>query len=362
MLRNILLLGMSSLLILLSPVLHAQDEDADRSPLQPGEAAAFIAVYGRADPSEPASTGVSPARLFLAATRLSTIYVQKGQVTDEAQLVATLAGLGPEAVTREEYDIYLANEAALTSVMNKYLGGHTFFDASSALYNNGSPDSPSAPAAGSRDDAFAVPAGDAAAITDGDAATTDGDAATTDGDAATTDGDAASADDAAAGDDAATTDDDAPAAGDDAATDGAAAAADMAASEEAEASGLAADPGEAPAGDQAGTTPADDSAAGVPDDAAPSAGDSFEAPAPAGNSSPAPGSASSADAAVPSVAAAPSAGLAAVTADAPALSAVVDEIPPRDPSRPGEDIAAPSSFPGVEEEEEAPSVQTSPAG
>jgi hypothetical protein len=360
MLRNILLLGMSSLLILLSPVLHAQDEDADRSPLQPGEVAAFIAVYGRADPSEPASTGVSPARLFLAATRLSTIYVQKGQVTDEARLVATLAGLGPEAVTREEYDIYQANEAALTSVMNKYLGEHTVFDANSALYNYDSPDSPSAPAAGSRDDAFAVPAGDAAATPDGDAATTGDAAATTDGDAATTGDAAATTDDdaPAAGDDAATTDDDAPAAG----GGDAAAAGDDAASEEAEESDLAADPGEAPAGDQAGTTPADDSAAAAPaDDAAPSAGDSSEAPVPDGNSSPAPGSASS-DAAVPSIAAAPSAGLSAVIADAPAPSAVVDEIPPRDPSRPGEDIAAPSSFPEVEEEEEAPSVQTSPAG
>jgi hypothetical protein len=57
---------------------------------------------------------------------LSAIYILKGQLDDEAALLAKLAALGEaSAVTRAEYDLYMANESLIRPVCEKYLGTYT---------------------------------------------------------------------------------------------------------------------------------------------------------------------------------------------------------------------------------------------
>lgn len=121
-LENLTYFGLLGLLISATPALA---QPASNAPMAQDDIASFVRLYGNENPPAVAA-GVDLNRQSVVVRRVSAIYILKGQLDDEAALLAKLAALGEaSAVTRAEYDLYMANESLIRPVCEKYLGTYT---------------------------------------------------------------------------------------------------------------------------------------------------------------------------------------------------------------------------------------------
>ncbi|MDR0621994.1 MAG: hypothetical protein LBJ61_08985 [Deltaproteobacteria bacterium] len=104
-------------------------ENASSGPITQEDIDNFISVYGSDDPPaamSKANGSINGDRLQLVTRRLSSVYILRGQNTDNATLLKKLAEISaPNSVNHEEYALYDANDEHLKPVFAKYLGAYT---------------------------------------------------------------------------------------------------------------------------------------------------------------------------------------------------------------------------------------------
>ncbi|MDR2300641.1 MAG: hypothetical protein LBF38_01145 [Deltaproteobacteria bacterium] len=103
-------------------------QDALSAPITQADIDGFLNIYGHDNPpaAVESAQNVNVDRLNVVTRRLSTVYVLRGQHTEEQSLLEKLASIKvPHSVSSDEYNLYRANDDKLKPVFAKFLGAYT---------------------------------------------------------------------------------------------------------------------------------------------------------------------------------------------------------------------------------------------